>query len=115
MAWLAVDKDGEEWMFTSKPHREGEPHNVFLMSQNAFYAHLPKGSIFRLIWRKLTWEDEPVELTEETLAKPVEVTDKEIRDESGSFDMSGLDHTSQMLFTCAFQDGAKWMRERMSK
>ena len=99
---LSVEKDGFE--FASR----------MLYGMSAGYVVLPSGSIERLIGRKLTWEDEPVELTEATVSKPVEVTDEEIRNESYTFDMSNLDHTTQMLFTSAFQAGAKWMRERMT-
>lgn len=58
MAWVAVDKNGDEYVWGDKPRRMG----------NEFWIHyqlieqLPKGSIEKLINRKLTWEDEPVEL-----------------------------------------------------
>lgn len=63
MTYLAVDKDGSEWIYSGKPHRgnNGEwraPHDgrSFL---------LPTGTIAKLIRGGLTWEDEPEELIEE--------------------------------------------------
>ena len=67
MAFVACDKDGTEWIFETYPLRcEDEsgwgsdnskhPYNDFI--------ELPHGSIAKLIGRELTWEDEPVELTE---------------------------------------------------
>ncbi len=50
MAWLAVDEFNDEKIF-----------------QDGWIIFLPKGSILRLIGRELSWQDEPVELTEETL------------------------------------------------
>ena len=58
MAWVSVDKNGDEYVWRDKPRRMG----------NSFWIHyqlieqLPSGSIEKLINRKLTWEDEPVEL-----------------------------------------------------
>lgn len=57
MAWLAVDKDGTEWVFESKPSKDGD---MFYTRQDVI--ELPKGSIEKLIGRKLTWEDEPLEI-----------------------------------------------------
>lgn len=69
MAWLAVNKNGDEIISPDKPTRwsdewadmeeiwvEGECRQMDM----AFV--LPKGSIFRLIGRKLTWKNEPIEL-----------------------------------------------------
>lgn len=61
MAWLAVDKDGAEWIFETKPIRNV---NVFYLfgddSENLL--ELPNGTIEKIIGRKITWEDEPVEI-----------------------------------------------------
>ena len=92
MAWVAVDKDGTEKIFSSYPERRSMFHrnpifigflpilNCYTKNQrNKWAAHwstdendplpegaivLPKGSIQKLIERNLTWKDEPVELTE---------------------------------------------------
>ena len=56
MAWVVVDKIGEELISRTEPFRVGDywiGHSIF---------HLPKGSIKKLIGRELTSEDEPVEL-----------------------------------------------------
>ena len=63
MAWVAVDKNGSEWVYNDKPFRGQceffwndlhvvEPHMI----------RLPRGTIKKLIGRELTWDDEPVEL-----------------------------------------------------
>ena len=66
MEWLAVDKDGTEWVCSDKPSRESANDDEF--SPNSIWAdaweqiELPKGSIAKLIGRELTWSDEPVEI-----------------------------------------------------
>lgn len=57
MAWLAVDKDGSEWITTDKPYRFDD-----VWYEDYEQVKLSKGSIQKLIGRSLTWEDEPVEL-----------------------------------------------------
>lgn len=64
MAWLAVDKNGSEWIFDDKPVRVNEsyfdfPRYWYVCSNKAL---LPKGTIKRLIGRELYFYDEPVEL-----------------------------------------------------
>lgn len=59
MAWVAVDKIGEELISRVEPFRVGN----YWIGESTF--HLPKGSIKKLIGKELTWEDEPVELKEE--------------------------------------------------
>lgn len=65
MAWVAVNKYGNEIICENKPKRrywwwvdikEGFEDTI------DFEIYLPKGSIYRLIGRTLTWEDDPVEL-----------------------------------------------------
>lgn len=58
MAWVAVDKDSTEYIYEDKPNRT---------SAGCWYGafglvRVPNSSIKKLIGRKLTWEDEPVEL-----------------------------------------------------
>lgn len=57
MAWLAVDSDGTEYIYGAQPSREG---TRFMSCFECI--HTPKGSIKKLIGKKLTWKDEPVEL-----------------------------------------------------
>lgn len=74
MAFVAVNKDGSEVLYDFLPIREPN-FNEFWMAQEKIdkgnyniipqEIGLPKGSIEKLIGKKLTWEDEPVELKEE--------------------------------------------------
>ena len=65
MAWVATDYNGTEAVFTNEPERiiygtdflDNEWYD-----RHGMYVNLPSGSIEKLIGRKLTWEDEPVEL-----------------------------------------------------
>ena len=61
MAWVAVNKDGAESIFTLKPSRTDR--DSFAPDFCAEIS-LPKDSIKKLIGRDLTWSDEPVELKE---------------------------------------------------
>lgn len=72
--WLAKEKDGKEVIFKYKPQREiftgrwndakyhFECHRTF----HAVYDHhnsriiLPKGTIEKIIGKKLKWKDDPV-------------------------------------------------------
>jgi hypothetical protein len=56
MAWVVVDKIGEELISGSEPFRVGD----YWIGYSIF--HLPKGSIKKLIGRDLSYDDEPVEL-----------------------------------------------------
>lgn len=62
MAFVAADMDGSEWIFKDKPYKS------FIMwkggNGKGMHIELPKGTIEKLIGKKLTWEDEPVELKE---------------------------------------------------
>lgn len=69
MAWLAVDKDGKEYLYLEKPERCIH-YNVFKPSEIDFEIwgsnndclKLPEGSIEELLGHSLTWNDEPVEI-----------------------------------------------------
>lgn len=73
MAWVCVGFSDEELVFFNKPHRRISK-NVFHFDETDIFEHewiddkycgcinLPKGSIKKLIGKKLTWEDDPVEL-----------------------------------------------------
>ncbi|WP_303953632.1 fructan hydrolase [Streptococcus vestibularis] len=56
MAWVAVDKIGEEHISRTEPFRIGD----YWIGESMF--HLPKSSIKKLIGRELSWNDEAVEL-----------------------------------------------------
>ena len=61
MAWVAVDKSGEEHIFEYFPERS----DPFWVCSNEEWVGIPNGVIAKLIGRELTWEDEPVELVED--------------------------------------------------
>lgn len=56
MAWLAVCDNGDEYIFKSK--------QLHLWLELDKGIKLPKGSIEKLIGKKLTWRDEPVEFND---------------------------------------------------
>lgn len=72
MAWVAVNKNGVEYIFENKPKREGDEWiDAVVIWGNQYMddgehgtywsnIELPKGSIEKLIGCALTWEDEPV-------------------------------------------------------
>lgn len=67
MAYVAVDRDGTEKVFSQLPERCScewgkEPYMWFVDDD---FVPLPKGMIKKMIGRTLTWEDGPVELKEE--------------------------------------------------
>lgn len=67
MAWVAVDEDDSIWIFDMKPKRrkeieDGEVVYEGWQEQSKVYQQITELSIEQLIGRKLTWEDEPVEL-----------------------------------------------------
>lgn len=61
MAWLAVDDDPEcsELIYTGRPIRG---RNAFWPTLTDTCIDLPSGTIEKILGRKLTWEDDPVEL-----------------------------------------------------
>ena len=64
MAWVAVDKDCEEYIYGSKPNRRSDWLLWETDINDDSMVLLPKGTIKVLIGRELTWEDESVELKE---------------------------------------------------
>ena len=60
MAWVAVDKSGQENIFEYFPERS----DPFWVCSNEEWVGIPNGVIAKLIGRELTWDDEPVELVE---------------------------------------------------
>lgn len=59
MAWVSVDKFGEELISRTEPFKVGD----YWIGDSIF--HLPKGSIKKLIGIDLTSDDEAVELKDE--------------------------------------------------
>lgn len=86
MAWVCVDKDGTEKLSNYEPFRRRRQCSILWGVLNGFYTKnqsnkwancwssdrkdllpfdgviLPKGSIEKLINRKMTWKDEPIKL-----------------------------------------------------
>ena len=67
MAWVAVDKDGNEFVYDCKPLRSlhGDWWSLEGIDDNNIGSNivkLPTGSIAYLLDYWLTWDDEPVEL-----------------------------------------------------
>lgn len=65
MAWVAVDKDGYEFIYEDKPYRYIACWSIRRREFNGEtmnHVILPKGSIKKLIGRELSWSDDPVEL-----------------------------------------------------
>ena len=64
-AYLAVDDNGEEWIYGSKPCRN-KYYKTWEINYNIEHVldiiKLPKGTIEKIIGEKLTWNDEPVEI-----------------------------------------------------
>lgn len=61
MAWVACDKNGEEFIYQKKPYRW---RNYWYLDDDSSVG-IPKNTIKKLIGRELSWDDEPVELKEE--------------------------------------------------
>lgn len=64
MAWLAVDKSGNEVIFDCRPMRKHQKYCAPYWSSIRTGVTLPRGTIKYLIGRELTWDDEPVEFNE---------------------------------------------------
>lgn len=63
MAHVCVDKDNTEWICIGCPERdEAEGCWIHEIGYYVSNIELPKGSIEKLIGKKLTWEDEPLEI-----------------------------------------------------
>ena len=76
MAWLAVNKSGDESIFLYKPYRVDPIRSLYKLWEPTWWSDkdvdnygnedtgifLPKGTIKKLISRDISWEDEPVEL-----------------------------------------------------
>ena len=56
--WYAVDENDEEFVYDGLPFREANfwDNNVYR------WVLLPKGTIEKILGKKITWSDEPVEV-----------------------------------------------------
>ena len=69
MAFLAVDKNGQQVIFINKPKRDKEGYwydPIYMCGSFSHFSNiqLPKGSIEKLTGRKLTWNNNPLKLKE---------------------------------------------------
>ena len=63
MAWIAVDEDGEGYIYETKPHRlEYEWRTDAQEGTWMIFARISDIAIRLLMSRDLTWEDEPIEI-----------------------------------------------------
>lgn len=62
MAWVAVTKQGREFISMCKPIRVADEDNYYGWKDTFTEISLYSGSIKKLIGRDLSWSDEPVEL-----------------------------------------------------
>ena len=60
MAWLAVDKDGAEYIYDGEPQYCDPIWLTGTDGQNM--VRLPKGSIEKLIGKTMSWKDDTVEI-----------------------------------------------------
>lgn len=59
MAWYAVDLDGTECIYEYKPARMTD---IWMLDDVGSVDNLPAGSIKKLTGKKMTWDDEPIEV-----------------------------------------------------
>lgn len=82
MAWVAVDSLNRELIFRNEPFRDIDTdymvtyHGWFDRNMNSWGVELPKETIKKLIGKDLTWNDEPVELKEDSTMTVQELIDK---------------------------------------
>lgn len=65
MIWLTVDKKGNEEIHSNLPIRIEEDEEIGFWLVRGYkqpYIKVPKGTIEKLIGKKLSWEDEPYKL-----------------------------------------------------
>ena len=62
MAWVAVTKQGREFISMCKPIRVTDEDNYYGWKYTSTEISLYSGSINKLIGRELSFSDEPVEL-----------------------------------------------------
>jgi hypothetical protein len=60
--YVAVDEDGEEYIYSSKPYRHYDMWVTDSPKEESCF-NLPSGTIEKLVGREITWKDEPVRIT----------------------------------------------------
>lgn len=120
IVFLAVNKNGDEVILDNFPVRQGEvwtdersahDEEYFSVEDHNSAIVLPKGSIYKLTGRYLTWEDAPVSLTL-IMARRSHPTGKKYEDgddvmENDIIRINGMAHDSRYIIptisnaTCA--------------
>jgi len=59
MAWLAVDEDKEEWIYSHIPNRN---KTVWFPQDEDNFISIPRGTIEKIIGKKMIWKDEPIQI-----------------------------------------------------
>lgn len=62
MIWVAVNKDGSEYVYLEEPERWKEVNRWITPGVRS--GRLPKGTIKKLIGKELSWRNNPVALKE---------------------------------------------------
>jgi hypothetical protein len=62
MAWLAVDKDGRENIYDFEPIRDLQVDRWDIAADTFWWIELPKGTIEKIVGRKISWQDIPVKI-----------------------------------------------------
>ena len=63
VAWLTVDKNGEEWIFQNEPIlQNGVWYERYVMLPPLECVQVPEGTIEKILGYKLTLETSPVEI-----------------------------------------------------
>lgn len=79
-SWLAVNKSGKEYIYLEKPEKKQFTDwrgnlQEYWDDGNDYSIPIPKGTIEKLTGRKITWDDEPIELV--CNDKNLQLSDKE--------------------------------------
>lgn len=61
MAWVAVDKYNDAYIFSIKPTRD-EANEIWNVKKPYMLVAIPRKYVKKLIGRDLTWKDDPVQL-----------------------------------------------------
>ena len=63
-AYLAVEPNGNELIFSEPPRRIDEYSTCgwFSNSYSSQCVSVPRGTIKKITWKTITWEDEPIKL-----------------------------------------------------
>ena len=99
--FLAINKDGKEWIYEEKPVRH--TNSDFWIS-NSWYIKVPKGTIQRLLDYPLTWDDDCQEI--------VEYKDKDLKEDKvikQNIKMRVTPEQSRKVQEICFANGIMWM------